>query len=106
MNGARVIAVLDILGGLGSFGLVYRVWQSIAYSTFGSVAGILFISAGACLLFGAINYNQMGVVVHLVLKLKLLAVVAYVITAILWINRIEEVIKCRSLFQGQLSLPL
>jgi len=71
--GAIVIAVLNILAGLGNFKNINE-WESI-------VAGIVGILAGACLLFGAIKYNQIGVIVHLVFSM--IAIVMYVILGII-----------------------
>lgn len=69
--GAIIIAILDILGGLGNFS---GSWPNY-------LIGVASVAAGVCLLFGAIKYNQIATIIHLVLAM--LSFVLYVVGAIL-----------------------
>ena len=73
--GAIVIAILEIIGGLCNFGNMQgNVWGSV-------ICAIASILAGLCLLFGAIKYNQVAVIVNLVFSM--IAIVFYAIVAIM-----------------------
>ena len=59
-TGAIVMAVLEIIGGLGMF--AGGLWQDI-------LSAVVTIGAGVCLLFGAIKYHQLATLVYLVLQM-------------------------------------
>ena len=63
-NGAVAIAVLHILGALANLGYGIQTvsWMLILDFLVG-------IAAGVCLLYGAIKYNAIATVIHLVLAL-------------------------------------
>ena len=60
-TGAIVMAILQLIGGAGMFANG-GAWQDILNAVVG-------IGAGACLLFGAIKYNQMATLVYLVFQM-------------------------------------
>lgn len=64
-NGAVAIAVLHILGALGSLG--WGIQNGITWMPI--LDCIVGIAAGVCLLYGAIKYNTIATVIHLVLAL-------------------------------------
>ena len=60
-TGAIVMAILQLIAGAGMFANG-GAWQDILNAVVG-------IGAGACLLFGAIKYNQMATLVYLVFQM-------------------------------------
>ena len=56
-SGCIIIGILQILGGLGNFR--FLDWITI-------ITGIVNIGSGACLLFGTIKYNQVGILINLI----------------------------------------
>ena len=61
-TGAIVIAILQLIGGAGCFGMGASEWQNI-------MNGVVGLLAGVCLLVGAINYHQTATLVYLVLDM-------------------------------------
>ena len=63
-TGAIVMAILEIIGGLGLFGkgVSAGLWPDI-------LNGVVTTGAGACLLFGAIKYHQLATQVYLVFQM-------------------------------------
>ena len=83
--GSIVIAVLQILQGLGSF----------SEGTASIVSGIACIAAGALLLYGAIKYHQTAVLVYLIIGM--IGIVLVVIKAIMSFIAIGTIpATCRS----------
>ena len=83
-NGAIVIATLHMVAALGQLGTTGISWITI-------VDVILGLIAGAVLLFGAIKYNMVAIIIHLVLAL--IEIVFLLATAIMifvsvatWLN--------------------
>ena len=56
-SGCIIIGILQIFGGLGNFR--FLDWITI-------ITGIVNIASGACLLFGSIKYNQIGILINLI----------------------------------------
>ena len=61
-TGAILMAIVEIIGGLGMFGKSQLGWHDVLNNVFA-------IGAGVCLLFGAIKYHQMATLVYLVLQM-------------------------------------
>ena len=72
-NGAIVIAILHMVAALGQLGTTAISWITI-------VDVLLGLIAGAVLLYGAIKYNTVAIIIHLVLAL--LEIVFLLATAI------------------------
>jgi len=75
-TGAIVMAVLEIIGGLGMFGLGSE-WEYI-------LNALVAIGTGVCLLFGAIKYDQTATLVYLILQMISIVLIC-VISALLFI---------------------
>ena len=74
-SGAIVIAIFEILLGLTHFrNIEDNIWASV-------IGAIVDSTAGACLLFGAIKYNQTTTIVYLVFFM--IGIILYVIFAIM-----------------------
>ena len=61
-TGAILMAIVEIIGGLGMFGKSQLGWHDVLNNVFA-------IGAGVCLLFGAIKYHQLATQVYLVLQM-------------------------------------
>ena len=70
--GAMIIAILNILEGLSTFGMKLD-W----YVILGAITAVL---SGICLLYGSIKYHETTTIIHLIFSM--MSVVIYVISAI------------------------
>ena len=75
-TGAILMAIVEIIGGLGMFGKSQLGWHDVLNNVFA-------IGAGVCLLFGAIKYHQAATLVYLVLQM--IAIVLLVVAMLMMI---------------------
>ena len=75
-TGAIVIAILQLIGGAGCFGMGASEWQNI-------MNGVVGLLAGVCLLVGAINYHQTATLVYLVLDMIAIVLVGVAMAVII-----------------------
>ena len=75
-TGAIVIAILQLIGGAGCFGMGASEWQNI-------LNGVVGLLAGVCLLVGAINYHQTATLVYLVLDMIAIVLVGVAMAVII-----------------------
>ena len=95
-TGAIVMAILEIIGGLGLFGkgVSAGLWPDI-------LNGVVVTGAGACLLFGAIKYHQLATRVYLVLQMIAIVLLGVaMLMAIIWATAAASAVSERHGLQG------
>lgn len=95
-NGAIVIATLHMVTGMGHFVTILINWLGIADIILGLIAG-------AVLLYGAIKYNTVAIIIHLVLALlEIVFLLATAITSFVIYDVGQDLVSTLSLVSGGL----
>ena len=93
-TGAILMAIVEIIGGLGMFGKSQLGWHDVLNNVFA-------IGAGVCLLFGAIKYHQLGTRVYLVLQMIAIVLLGVaMLMAIIWATAAASAVSERHGLQG------
>ena len=71
-----MIAILQLIGGAGCFGMGASEWQNI-------LNGVVGLLAGVCLLVGAIKHHQIATLVYLVLDMIAIILVGVAMAVII-----------------------
>lgn len=95
-NGAIVIATLHMVVGMGHFVTMFINYLGIADIILGLIAG-------AVLLYGAIKYNTLAIIIHLVLALlEIVFLLATAITSFVFYDVGEDLLQTLALVSGSL----
>ena len=84
-TGAMVMAILQVLAGLGSFGGQASAGPGIV------VNGVLALVAGLCLLYGAIKYEPTATLVYLVFQMLSIITVTIVAIVLVFVGTVATV---------------